>query len=153
MRKKLNTQFNTRQYMVSRDFEIYYYKDQHMKKVANHIHDYYEIYFFLEGDVSLEIEKKEYPLQYGDVAVVPPGLEHHAVIHDESVPYRRFVFWITVDYLNHLMEDAREYGYLIQLVQTKGEYFLFKKAPYLLLVRLWTVTFILKKPGGQPVNE
>ena len=122
MRKKLNTQFNTRQYMVSRDFEIYYYKDQHMKKVANHIHDYYEIYFFLEGDVSLEIEKKEYPLQYGDVAVVPPGLEHHAVIHDESVPYRRFVFWITVDYLNHLMEDAREYGYLIQLVQTKGEY-------------------------------
>lgn len=23
----------------------------------------------------------------------------------------------------------------------------------LLLVRLWTVTFILKKPGGQPVNE
>lgn len=53
MRKKLNTQFNTRQYMVSRDFEIYYYKDQHMKKVANHIHDYYEIYFFLEGDVSL----------------------------------------------------------------------------------------------------
>lgn len=87
MRKKLNTQFNTRQYMVSRDFEIYYYKDQHMKKVANHIHDYYEIYFFLEGDVSLEIEKKEYPLQYGDVAVVPPGLEHHAVIHDESVPY------------------------------------------------------------------
>lgn len=122
MRKKLNTQFNTRQYMVSRDFEIYYYKDQHMKKVANHIHDYYEIYFFLEGDVSLEIEKKEYPLQYGDVAVVPPGLEHHAVIHDESVPYRRFVFWITVDYLNRLMEDAREYGYLIQLVQTKGEY-------------------------------
>lgn len=122
MRKKLNTQFNTRQYMVSRDFEIYYYKDQHMKKVANHIHDYYEIYFFLEGDVSLEIEKKEYPLQYGDVAAVPPGLEHHAVIHDESVPYKRFVFWITVDYLNRLMEDAREYGYLIQLVQTKGEY-------------------------------
>ena len=33
------------------------------------------------------------------------------------------------------------------------EIFLFKKAPYLLLVRLWTVTFILKKPGGQPVNE
>lgn len=53
---------------------------------------------------------------------MPPGLEHHAVIHDESVPYKRFVFWITVDYLNRLMEDAREYGYLIQLVQTKGEY-------------------------------
>ena len=44
MRKKLNTQFNTRQYMVSRDFEIYYYKDQHMKKVANHIHDYYDLH-------------------------------------------------------------------------------------------------------------
>ena len=128
MRKKLNTQFNTRQYMVSRDFEIYYYKDQHMKKVANHIHDYYEIYFFLEGDVSLEIEKKEYPLQYGDVAVVPPGLEHHAVIHDESVPYKRFVFWITVDYLNRLMEDAKENIFSITteslLIRFRQKYFI-----------------------------
>ncbi len=122
MKKQLNTKFNTRQYMLSRDFEIYYYKDQHMKQVASHTHDYYEIYFFLEGDVSLAIDRREYPLQCGDVAVVPPGLEHHAVIHGEGTPYRRFVFWITVDYLSRLMEEAPEYGYLMQLAQTKGEY-------------------------------
>lgn len=122
MRRKLNTKFNTRQYMLSRDFEIYYYSDQNMPRIASHTHNYYEIYFFLEGDVSIEIGEKEYPLRYGDVVVVPPGLPHHAVIHDEKVPYRRFVFWLTVDYLNRLMEDAQAYGYLMQLVSTWEEY-------------------------------
>lgn len=39
MRKKLNTQFNTRQYMVSRDFEIYYYKDQHIDYIEEHLEE------------------------------------------------------------------------------------------------------------------
>ena len=48
MRKKLNTQFNTRQYMVSRDFEIYYYKDQHMKRLPT-ISMITMRFIFLEG--------------------------------------------------------------------------------------------------------
>ena len=122
MRRKLNTQFNTRQYMLSRDFEIYYYDDRNMPQMASHTHDYYEIYFFMEGNVSIEIGEKEYPLKHGDVVVLPPGLPHHALIHDESVPYRRFVFWVTVDYLNRLMEEAQAYGFLMQLVRTREEY-------------------------------
>ena len=122
MRQKLNSRFNTRQYMLSRDFEIYYYDDRNMPQVASHTHDYYEIYFFMEGDVSIEIGQKEYPLKYGDVVVLPPGLPHHALIHDEKVPYRRFVFWLTVGYLNRLMEEGQAYGYLMQLVKTREEY-------------------------------
>lgn len=122
MKRKLNTQFNTRQYMLSKDFEIYYYKDQDMKKISSHVHDYFEIYFFMEGNVSIEIDQKEYRLKYGDIAVVPPGVEHHAVIHDEKTAYRRFVFWITEDYLGKLMEESEAYGYLMQLVRTEGEY-------------------------------
>ena len=55
MRKNLYTKFSTRQYMLSRDFEIYYYGDPYDKKVESHSHRYYEFYFFLEGDVSMEI--------------------------------------------------------------------------------------------------
>ncbi len=49
MKKNLQTKFNTRQYMLSRDFEIYYYKDFYLSKVENHTHTYYEIYFFPRG--------------------------------------------------------------------------------------------------------
>ena len=35
MRKNLYTKFSTRQYMLSRDFEIYYYGDPYNKKVES----------------------------------------------------------------------------------------------------------------------
>ena len=55
MAKNLQTKFSTRQYMLSRDFEIYYYNEPASEKVSIHSHDYYEFYFFLEGDVSIWI--------------------------------------------------------------------------------------------------
>ena len=42
MRKNLQTAFSTRQYMISQDFEIYYYNDLNLEKVPLHSHDYYE---------------------------------------------------------------------------------------------------------------
>ena len=53
MKKKLQTAFSPRQYMLSGDFEIYYYSDCHSYNVKSHVHDYYEFYFFLEGGRSM----------------------------------------------------------------------------------------------------
>lgn len=122
MRKNLQTQFSTRQYMVSRDFEIYYYSEHYSSKVESHTHDYYEFYFFLEGDVTLEIEDETYSLRYGDMVLIPPHRKHHAVIGDNTLPYRRFVFWISSDYCNRLIQRSTSYGYLIQHAQHSGEY-------------------------------
>ena len=44
MKKNLQTRFSTRQYMLSREFEIYYYKDASLSGVDSHSHDYYEFY-------------------------------------------------------------------------------------------------------------
>lgn len=122
MKKNLQTRFSTRQYMLSRDFEIYYYKDNTLAGVDSHTHDYYEFYFFLEGDVSLEIAGRIFPLRFGDVVLIPPGTPHQPYIRDSRTPYRRFVFWVTGEYLNQMMETSVAYGYLMQYVRTKGEY-------------------------------
>ena len=47
MRKKLQTAFQPRQYMLSQDFELYYYEDRALPNVDLHTHDYYEFCFFL----------------------------------------------------------------------------------------------------------
>ena len=73
MKKELRTQFLTRQHMVSKDFEIYYYSDTTLLKVENHAHNYYEFYFFLEGDVSIQIGSDIYPVQFGDIMLIPPA--------------------------------------------------------------------------------
>ena len=50
MKKQISSDFNTRQYMQPVDFELFYYNDTTLKSVAAHVHDYYEFYFFLEGE-------------------------------------------------------------------------------------------------------
>ena len=41
-KKIFRPSFSTRQYMLSRDFEIYYYNEPASEKVSIHSHDYYE---------------------------------------------------------------------------------------------------------------
>lgn len=120
MRKKLQTAFTTRQYMLSKDFEIYYYNEKYTSKIEMHTHDYYEFYFFIEGNVSIQIEEDIYPLKCGDMVVIPPGRRHRAIVEPGTQNYRRFVFWISREYAGHLMEQASEYGYLMQRAEVLG---------------------------------
>ena len=48
MKKRLRTTFSTRQYMISKDIELYYYDDANLTGVKSHSHNYYEFYFFLQ---------------------------------------------------------------------------------------------------------
>lgn len=122
MKKDLRTAFSTRQYMLLRDFEIYYYSDKEISRVNLHAHDYYEFYFFLEGNVSMIIDSVPYPLKAGDVILIPPNVPHNARIHDTSIPYRRFVFWISRDFYSHLKSIDQSYVYLMQRVSLTRQY-------------------------------
>lgn len=122
MKKSYKTKFHHRQYMLSKNFEIYYYEDKDPAAVKEHTHDYYEFYFFLEGDVSIMIEDKLYPICVGDILLIPPNIRHYPVIHSREVPYRRFVFWISKDYCNHLLDQSPDYVFLMQHACVKKEY-------------------------------
>lgn len=122
MKKNLQTKFSTRQYMLSKDFELYYYNDTSIKNVPLHTHDYYEFYFFLEGNVSIQVEGQTYPVSYGDMIVIPPGISHRPIIRDDTLPYRRFVFWISQDFYKHLLNLSSDYGYITELARSEGNY-------------------------------
>lgn len=122
MKKKLQSTFITRQYMVSQDFEIYYYNDHNLSKVNLHSHNYYEFYFFLEGDISIQIGNDIFPIRHGDILLMPPGVPHHPIIHSTEVPYRRFVFWISREYCDHLRQLSPDYIYLMEYVQAGKNY-------------------------------
>ena len=117
MKKELRTNFSTRQYMLSKDFEIYYYNDRNLPTLRDHAHNYYEFYFLLGGDVSIYINGTSYPLKQGDMILIPPGLHHHIFVHNPDMPYQRIVFWISQDYYNQLLEVSSDYGYLTEFVE------------------------------------
>ena len=122
MAKRQSSQFNTRQYMLREDFEVFYYSDTHFRSIGHHSHDYYELYFFEEGAVTMVIDGKAHPLRTGDVIVIPPGLDHMALLTDPEKPYRRFVFWQKPAFLEALEARSPDYGYLLRRAEDRGRY-------------------------------
>lgn len=114
MKKYLQMPFSTREYMLSKDFELFYYSDKHITPLKEHSHNYYEFYFFLAGDVSITIKNQNYVLEKGDMILLPPGIKHYITIHDPDVSYQRFVFWITAEFANELQQVSEDYIYLLK---------------------------------------
>ena len=102
MKKYLQMPFSTREYMLSKDFELFYYNDKHITPLKEHSHKYYEFYFFLGGEVSITIKNQKYILEKGDMILLPPGVKHYVTIHDPDIAYQRFIFWFTPEFASEL---------------------------------------------------
>ena len=122
MKKYLQMPFSTRESMLSKDFELFYYNDKHITPLKSHHHNYYEFYFFLGGAVSITIKENVYPLQKGDMILLPPGVTHHIKILNPDISYQRFVFWITDDFAKELQTLSSDYVYLFQYAKTNQQY-------------------------------
>ncbi len=126
MKRALKTQFSTRQYMLSRDFEIYYYSDRQIPDVKAHTHDYYEFYFFISGNIVMNIAGESFVPSPGSMMIIPPSTPHFAKLLDGNVPYRRFVFWVTGDFLKSLSNISADYLYLTSRAGKAGNFLMHK---------------------------
>ena len=120
--KKLRSEFNSRQYMLAQDFELYYYSDLHFSSVGRHSHPYTEVYLFCEGEVDMEIEGRRHALACGDVLVLPPGTVHRAIVRSGETAYRRFVFWLSESCCAALRAESPDYLYFFDRAAQKREY-------------------------------
>lgn len=111
MKKELSTGFNERQYMNSGEFEVFFYKDANLDHIVDHSHPHYEFYFFLNGDVTYDVEGNQYALQYGDYLLIPPGAKHHPIFHSTDKNYQRFVLWISRKYYDTMCSWSDDYAY------------------------------------------
>ena len=91
--------FNTRQKMSTNTFEVFHYKDTATKEVALHHHDFYEVYFFVSGNVTYNVESRSFLLSPGDILLIAPNELHQPVVAAEKQNYERFVLWINKSYL------------------------------------------------------
>lgn len=94
--------FDTRQHMTRDTFEIFRYRDAYPKEVALHHHDFYEIYFFLSGNVQYNIESRTYLLAPGDVLLISPLELHQPAFGENRQLYERFVLWIDRTFLDNI---------------------------------------------------
>lgn len=107
LKKKLHS-YQTRQQMLSKDYEIFHYSDIGLKQVNLHHHDFYECYLFISGDVTYLIEGKTYSLQSGDIILINSTELHQPIINNNDIPYERIVLWIDKVFLNNLSTDKTD---------------------------------------------
>ena len=100
--------FNTRQHMKTNTYEVFRYKDAVPKEVALHHHDFYEIYFFLSGNVQYNIESRSYLLTPGDLLLISPRELHQPVFGKDQGAYERIVVWINKVFLESLGMSGQE---------------------------------------------
>ena len=100
--------FTTRQSMQSRKFEIFYYRDKKPSSVGVHHHDFYEVYFFMKGDVNFRVEGQNYCLQPGDLLLISPQELHRAQV-DLKSQYERIVLWLDRNYLMNLGDGEENF--------------------------------------------
>ena len=76
--------FTLRQTMERQDFECYHYYDPIPPVIDFHEHEFFEVFFFLSGDVSYVIEGRTYQLRPGDILLTDNRDIHKPDIHDNG---------------------------------------------------------------------
>ncbi len=97
--------FDPRQYMMGEKFEVFHYRETAPYVPEAHYHNFYEIYYLLEGDVEYWIEGRTYSLQQGEILLINPMEFHRPVIKDKNIPYERIVVWVDKEYLESLSRE------------------------------------------------
>lgn len=93
--------FETRQYMVDPYFEFHHYYDEEPLSVPLHQHTFYELYFFISGNVSYHIEGKDYHLLPGDI-LITNDMDIHGPVIMPGLPYERIVIWLSPEFFDAL---------------------------------------------------
>lgn len=106
--KKRTHEYQSRQYMLKNDYEIYHYLNDDIKSVSIHHHDFYELYYFISGDVKYLIEGKVYYLKQGNLVLINSKELHQAVINSGKNTYERIVLWIDKEFLQQLSTSKTE---------------------------------------------
>lgn len=90
--------------MKKHSFEIFHYRDPKMNPVAMHHHDFYEVYFLLNGSVEYRVEGRTFLLEPGDLLLISPN-EFHQPLVNPDFAYERIVLWINKAYLERLSSE------------------------------------------------
>ena len=101
--------------MHFKNYDIFYNQDYNLSKISSNKHNYYEFYFLLSGNVTYYVEDLKYSLSSGDIVLISPNQEHHAVINNEAnVPYERYVLWLSPTFVDSMSSSHTNLSFVFQ---------------------------------------
>ncbi len=116
---KIN-KFTQRQVMQNEGYEIFNYSTKVHCDVELHHHDFYELYYFISGRVSYDIDCCSYILLPGDIMLIAPGKLHKPVFLEEGKKYQRIVLWISKKMIEELSSNKTDLTLCFKLAGQEG---------------------------------
>ena len=100
--------FDPRQVMQKETFEVFHYREPKPHAVEVHHHDFYEVYYLLNGQVEYWVDGRIIRMQPGDLLLMNPLELHRPMVDPESPVYERIVLWINKEYLESLFSEQMD---------------------------------------------
>lgn len=75
-----------------------------------HIHDSYEVYINVSGNVAFLVDNSLYPVQKGDVIVTRPG-DMHICVYQNDEPHECFCLWLQCPENSPLLGFVRKHDF------------------------------------------
>ena len=101
--------------------------DNHCTPSHLHCHDYYEIYFFQQGDILFYIDDNIYKVSPGQFIIISPFLMHGVVERKELIQYERGSLYISSKALSNLSFQQINLEQFINKVTKTGHCFTLPK--------------------------
>jgi YesN/AraC family two-component response regulator len=90
------------------------------KDIATHIHDCYELFYFISGDLTYYIEGQAYKLCPNDL-ILTNSRELHRIVFNSKAPYERKFIHFKPEYISSFQSE--EYNMLNYIEKRKLGYF------------------------------
>lgn len=97
--------FDPRQVMQGETFEVFHYKEPRPNGVEVHHHDFYEVYYLLNGSIDYWVDGRIIHMEPGDILLINPQELHRPLLTPETKVYERIVLWINKGYLEQISGD------------------------------------------------
>jgi len=102
---------------VDQAYFYHNYSDEPSNGFILHCHAFYEVFYFLEGNIDYRVEGTEYSLAQVSILLIPPNTFHGVKINTSRI-YHRF----SIHFLPELL-SFEEQRLLLPLFRTEGTYY------------------------------
>ena len=85
------------------------YKDSMVFNYPPHIHDHYEIYVKMNGDISFMVDNVMYAIEDYDAVISHPGDVHNAIVH-KNCTHDHYCLWFSSSALAEFFTEKRIRG-------------------------------------------
>ena len=106
------------QSMTSSSMEVHRFCTTAIQNAGVELHDFFEIYCALDGNITFTVDGKKIELEKEDIVLLPPMTEHQEMISEREAD--RVILWLNPWYLNRISSRKTNLNQCFVSAEKKG---------------------------------